>query len=330
MGERLGSDPVPRHVLTCAVAMATFNGARYLEEQLTSIGRQTRVPDEIIVADDGSTDDTLAIVRRMATTLPCQVTIIDEGRRLGPAGNFERALGRITSDVVFLSDQDDVWQPEKVATVMDRFERAPSVGGIFTNGSILSEDPKLRSASLWDTVGFTPRERRLWAQDPLRVLIRKNVVTGASVALRADKLPMLLPFPRGGWHDLSIAVLLASVSSLEPCPQSLFAYRLHQSNAAGLATGSRRSRAVNRMAHMANLDAQRTHWAELRAVMLAHGASAEALARVDAKIEHVGRRRTMPDGRLGRLRPAVRELATGGYGTYAAGRWSFVRDVVGP
>lgn len=319
-----------RSHLTSTVVIATYNGASYVDEQLRSIAGQTRPPDHVVVSDDGSTDSTLAIVRRMAGEMPCRMSILECGRRVGAVGNFERALGWVDTDVVFLSDQDDVWVPEKVAVLMDRFERVPSVGAIFTNGSIISDDPELRGRTLWDSVGFSPRMRNQWASDPLGVLLRVNVVTGASLAFRSELLPLLLPFPTGGWHDLSIAVVLASLSSLEACPQPLIAYRVHGSNAAGVPSGSRRSRVVDRQEHRARLSRQERHWTELKDRLLARGAAPTTVGRIDAKLAHLARRRTMPDRRFRRLVPALRELTCGGYGTYAAGNWSLVRDVVGP
>lgn len=316
--------------LRSAVVMATYNGGLYVEEQLRSIAGQTRSPDCLVIADDGSTDGTLAIVRRMVPQMPCPVSIIEGGQRLGPIGNFERALTDVDADIVFLSDQDDVWEPEKIATVMHRFQDDPQVGGIFTNGTILSGDPELRKRSLWDSVGFTARLQRRWQGDPLGVLLRRNVVTGASVAFRADLLPVLLPFPKSGWHDLSIAVLIASVSRFEPCPEPLITYRLHGANAAGVPTGSRRSRVVDRDGHLANLTRQQRHWGDLRDRLVAYGAPERTLVRIDAKLLHLARRAALPDRRLSRVRPAVRELLRGGYDTYAAGSWSLVRDVVGP
>lgn len=316
--------------LRSAVAMATYNGALYIEDQLRSIAMQTRPPDHVVVADDGSSDDTVAIAKRVASALPCTVSIVEGPTRLGPVGNFERALGHVEADVVFLADQDDVWEPEKVATVLRRFEQAPHVGGIFSDGTILSEDGQMGQRSLWDSVGFAAGMQRRWGADPLGVLLRFNVVTGASVAFRTSLLPVLLPFPRTGWHDLSVAFLIASVSTLDACPQRLIRYRLHQTNAAGVPSGTPWSRIVDRDGHMANLAGQQQHWAELRERLVACGVPEHTLARIDAKRFHLARRAAMPERRLSRLRPALGELRRGGYDTYAAGNWALVRDVVGP
>lgn len=316
--------------LTASVAMATFNGARHIAAQLTSIGEQTRPPDQLVVVDDGSTDATVAIVRDLSRRLPFETTIVDGGSRAGPVGNFGRAIRRAEGDVTFLCDQDDVWRPDKVAMLMGRFEEAPRVGGIFTDGSILSDDARLRGRSLWALAGFTQRRQVAWRDDAVGVLLRGNVVTGASIAFRSQFRDLLLPLPVDGWHDLTIGVLLACSSTFQAVRDPLISYRLHDGNAAGLPTGARWSRVVERPAHISNLRSQERHWRDLRARLRECGASAEILRRVDAKLGHVARRRSLPSARLARLRPCVREASRGGYAAYSGSRWSLVRDVVGP
>ena len=101
--------------------MATFNGGRYLREQLDSIVRQTLPAEELIVCDDGSSDDTLEIVRKFADTAPFRVVIEAHGERLGYNKNFVRAVGRCSGDIVALCDQDDVWDPAKLAVAVAEF-----------------------------------------------------------------------------------------------------------------------------------------------------------------------------------------------------------------
>ena len=104
-----------------SIAMATYNGAAYLGEQLDSIRRQTFLPVELIICDDGSTDDTLAVARRFAAEAPFKVTIDPHGLRLGYDKNFFRAIGQCTGEVVALCDQDDVWDPRKLAMARAQF-----------------------------------------------------------------------------------------------------------------------------------------------------------------------------------------------------------------
>ena len=108
-----------------SIAMATYNGARYLRAQLQSFVDQTRQPDELIIKDDCSTDGTETIVREFGKTAPFKVEFHRNQQNLGYCGNFNAALMRATGDLVFLSDQDDVWFPEKIEHMIGVAERHP-------------------------------------------------------------------------------------------------------------------------------------------------------------------------------------------------------------
>src|SRR6516164_2136009 len=94
---------------TISVAMATYNGERFLEEQLNCLTRQMLLPFELVVCDDGSTDGTLDILHRFAQSAPFPVWIYENQTKLGFGFNFLQAIGRSTGELVALSDQDDVW-----------------------------------------------------------------------------------------------------------------------------------------------------------------------------------------------------------------------------
>jgi len=101
-------------ILTISVVLATYNGAQFLAEQLASIGAQTHQPAEIIVGDDQSSDDTMAIVEAFAASSSCPVRIVRNPNRLGYRENFLHAATLATGDVIAFSDQDDIWHPEKL------------------------------------------------------------------------------------------------------------------------------------------------------------------------------------------------------------------------
>ena len=107
--------------MTISVAMATYNGGRYLREQLHSICRQSLLPTELVVCDDGSSDDTVEILRAFAADAPFKVIIDAHGQRLGFTPNFLRAIGLCTGEIVALCDQDDVWDERKLAVCVPRF-----------------------------------------------------------------------------------------------------------------------------------------------------------------------------------------------------------------
>jgi glycosyltransferase involved in cell wall biosynthesis len=121
-----------------SVAMATFNGAAYLREQLDSFARQQRLPDELVVTDDGSTDATLQILDEFAASAPFPVRVHRNPRRLDYSRNFERAISLCTGDLIFLSDQDDVWFPEKIEVVVAELAERPDVE-VVVNDQILTD-----------------------------------------------------------------------------------------------------------------------------------------------------------------------------------------------
>lgn len=107
-----------------SVAMTTYNGGRYLREQLDSVRRQSSPPTELVICDDGSSDDTVEIARRFAAETPFRVVVDAHGLRLGFTQNFVRAIRQCTGDIVALCDQDDVWSETKLAVAAAEFADA--------------------------------------------------------------------------------------------------------------------------------------------------------------------------------------------------------------
>ena len=109
-----------------SVAMATWNGERFLGEQLASIAAQTRPPDELVISEDASSDGTTEIARRFAESAPFPVRVHESSERVGYSENFARAIALCVGDVVALCDQDDVWRPEKLAVCERLLEADPA------------------------------------------------------------------------------------------------------------------------------------------------------------------------------------------------------------
>jgi hypothetical protein len=115
--------------MSLSVAMATFNGGRFIREQLDSIARQSMPPDELVICDDGSTDDTLEIIRGFATTACFPVVLVAHGGRLGYSDNFIQAIGHCSGEIVAMADQDDVWLERKLEVAIRPFAD-PDVLGV--------------------------------------------------------------------------------------------------------------------------------------------------------------------------------------------------------
>src|SRR4029078_1399724 len=130
-----------------SVAMCTYNGAEFLPAQLESIFGQTRRPYEIVICDDVSTDETISLI-------PDTVVLHRNEENLGTVKNFEKAIGLCTGDVIALSDQDDVWRPDKLALIEGAFQKTPNAGLVFSDAEIVDEDLDPLGRRMWDEVGF--------------------------------------------------------------------------------------------------------------------------------------------------------------------------------
>src|SRR5579884_3482594 len=118
--------------------MATYNGDRFLREQLDSIAAQTRAPHELVVSDDGSTDRTLEIVREFSASAPFPVKLLQDERRLNYRLNFRRAAQNCSGDLIAFSDQDDVWQTDKLEKMARAFAD-PAILLAYHNAIVSSE-----------------------------------------------------------------------------------------------------------------------------------------------------------------------------------------------
>lgn len=220
---------------TASVALCTYNGAAYLPEQLESIARQTRPPDEMVVCDDGSSDETVALLEAFRADAPFQVGIHHNRERLGSTKNFEKAIGLCTGDVIFLSDQDDIWHREKLAICMDRLDEHREYGAVFGNAELIDERGFAMGRFLWETLGFGEERREMFRNGrAIDILLEGNVVTGATMGFRAALREVLLPIPTGWVQDAWMALVIACVSELGLVLEPLVRYRIHAGQQIGV------------------------------------------------------------------------------------------------
>jgi glycosyltransferase involved in cell wall biosynthesis len=203
-----------------SVALATYNGAKYLRDQLDSFANQTRRPDELIISDDCSTDETLAIAANFADRAPFEVKIFANDQNLGYPQNFSKALELCTGDIVFLSDQDDVWHPEKIARLLVKFESEPDIQLLIHDIDYCKED--------LTPIGQTKIERMAGVFD-----LQKEYVVGMATAVRSHFLKLCLPVPetQSMSHDLWLHQCATVVGCKGIMPDVLALFRRHGSNA---------------------------------------------------------------------------------------------------
>jgi glycosyltransferase involved in cell wall biosynthesis len=203
-----------------SIALATFNGGKYLQEQLDSFLNQNRLPDELVVCDDGSNDETLSILEGFSEKAPFPVKIYLNEKNLGYSQNFSKALALCEGDLIFLSDQDDVWLPDKINIVMQRFDERPEVQLIIHDLDYCKEN--------MTPIGQTKIERMSGFFD-----LQKDYVVGMATAIRGDFLRLCLPIPdnREVGHDNWLHDCSNVVEGKAIIEDVLALHRRHVSNA---------------------------------------------------------------------------------------------------
>jgi glycosyltransferase involved in cell wall biosynthesis len=314
--------------LSLSVALASYNGDEYIAEQLESIARQTRLPDELVVSDDASIDRTPAIVLDFVKRVPFPVRFLKNDERLGSTRNFESAIRACKGNIIFLCDQDDVWYPDKIALIEERFINCPAVGAVFTDATVVDEELRPFGQSLWKTFRFSSEEQaRVNACDALGVLLKHPVVTGATMAFRSTYRDLVLPLP-DTWHDAWIAMLIGAASCLHALPIPLIAYRQHDTNQLGI---PRRGRNRGKTcAAVYEPQVFRYEMARARLLKLIHRfpVSEETMISIDEALVFLRARAALPDARWRRLPRALHELVAHRYHRYAYGLSSFRKDLL--
>lgn len=317
--------PSTRAPLRIAVVLCACNGAAFLAEQLHSLARQYREPDSLLISDDASTDDTIAIAERFARSSRFPVKIVRNAKRLGSTGNFSAAIAAADGDVIAPCDQDDVWYPEKLAAVERAFETPDPPAIAACDGDVVDAELRPKGVTLWQTLGFSG-QKRVPPSDALAMLLRRNVLCGAAMAFDARLRDRIVPIPPGWVHDYWIGVMLSAAPSggIAFIDEPLFAYRQHGRQQIGARVMSLREQWAaakemdadyfNRLADDFGLAARRVGIGPTQTQFL-------------GKSDHCRRRAAFRTGKRSRTLTIASELLNGGYRRYALGWKSAVQDL---
>jgi glycosyltransferase involved in cell wall biosynthesis len=208
-----------------SVVLATCQGEQFIGEQLDSILPQLAAEDEIVVADDASTDSTLEMIARRRDS---RIRVLSYDARVGYIANFQRAIEASRGDTIWFSDQDDIWLPNKVPTM----DVALKTSGCVASDAIVVDD---RLQTLHHSY-FEWRGTRGFSR--LSIYLKPPIV-GATVACRREYLQTLLPLPAGVPHDFWLTFNAAHDGALAVLRTPLILYRRH-TNALSVSATSRR------------------------------------------------------------------------------------------
>ena len=315
-----------------SVVMATYNGSRFLREQLASLAAQSVLPFELIVADDGSTDGTPELVADFATTAPFRVVLVRNAERLGYGENFLRATKLTSGDLVAFCDQDDVWRADKLA-VAER-TLADTGAGMFVHAAYLVDENRRRLGT------FTQRIGRPMCHEPLS-LPPWSVFYGLSMVFRRELLALVDASRRGRHtfdrdrtlsHDLWLYFLATSLGRVAATPIPLVDYRQHGANQTPHLVGGGLQRWTSSLGKPVDLKLPRNEIARDRAGLLVELSRTHADADVRGAAERAARYWTRIAGfedlrfRLyaaerpsGRAAAGARLVLRGGYRTFRRG-----------
>lgn len=328
-------------MLSISVALCSFNGERFIAEQLLSILGQTQPPQQIVLSDDASADATVELARETVQSflarhpnMELELRVLENASPLGVTRNFEQAIAACTSELVALSDQDDVWAPDRLAKVGTVFLERPELLLLHSDARLVDEAGAVLPGTLLDTLEVSADVRHaIHAGNAFDALMRRNLVTGATTVIRRSLFDRATPFPESWVHDEWLAIVAAAFDGLELMEETLIDYRQHGSNQIGVS----RLSFFGKLSRMLEPGSVRNRRLLGRATALVDRfeSMGEAVPqhRVEAthrKLEHERLRSRLSSHRVMRLVPLVRELRTGRYAEFGRGGLDVVRDLVQP
>lgn len=202
-----------------SIALCTYNGEKYLTEQLDSLVKQDYEPIEIIVVDDQSKDRTILILQRYAEKFPF-VKLIENEQNLGYIKNFEKAISLCAGDYIALADQDDIWEFNKISRMMAEVKDHLLV---YHDSEFIDQSGKSMHKKLSDVVN-------MYEGDSFKPFLFFNCVSGHASLFRKELINYALPFPKELFHDRWLAYVATNLGSIKYISEPLVSYRQHENS----------------------------------------------------------------------------------------------------
>jgi glycosyltransferase involved in cell wall biosynthesis len=322
--------------LTLSIVLCTYQGERFLWQQLESLLTQTRLPDEIVVGDDASVDGSWAILQDFAVSAQSRgvrVKLLRQPVNSGYIANFSTTLREASGDILFLCDQDDVWHPTKLADIEARFLADPSIVLTCSNAQLVDTRGDNLVHTLFEALELKPHEwQAIDSGAVFQVLLCRSMVTGATAAFRRELLGLALPVAEGWIHDEWLALIASVTGRVDVIRQTLIDYRQHGANQIGMKRRTWRDKWRDLVApryQQLRHEVSRMGVLHERLSGLGSKVPVSCLEQVDRRRQHFVRRLAI--GKLPRYRrwaPVYAEAREGYYKQYGTGVRSMLRDLM--
>ncbi|NOZ51523.1 MAG: glycosyltransferase family 2 protein [Gammaproteobacteria bacterium] len=206
-----------------SVVLCTYNGEKYITQQIESILNQSIPPDELIISDDCSSDCTVDIVNDLANAYPATIRFIQCKKNIGFIKNFEKTISLAEGEVIFLSDHDDVWFEHKIEYMLQPFIDHKDIGLVYSDAVITNSE--------LESIGHTLFGRRNSMKlDKMRtapMLIKDVGINGCTMAFRSVLKELVFPIGEGWGHEHWIAFIAYAIMAVMPVDKPLMYYRRH-------------------------------------------------------------------------------------------------------
>ena len=323
-----------KRVLRVSVALCTYNGERYLPQQLDSLIHQTLLPFEVVITDDCSTDSTWEILltfKLKAEALGIRIALQKNNCNRGYIQNFRHTVCRCTGDVIFLCDQDDVWHLEKISSYENQFRQRPALLMLCSNARLVDESGQFGGRTLFQSSCVSTAElNSIRAGFAFNILIRRNIATGATMAVRAKVIRMIESIPDGWIHDEWLAMISAIHGEIDVLEKPYIDYRQHAANQLGAPSLSILNRITGKTTDHATFMKMMVIRSQSLFDYLSRKSSGNEMLLDLAcrRLSHAKIRANLPTQFLPRLFQIAREYAAGAYGSFSNGLTSALRDVL--
>lgn len=319
-----------------SVALCTRNGARFLPAQVRSICTQDLRARQIVLSDDGSSDASVAVVRdtlaQCGVDRSIELSVFENAQPLGVTRNFEQAVRACRHELIALCDHDDVWHPGRLARMVAPFETRPDLLLLHSDARLVDAQLAPLGMTLFEALEVTPAELAAIAQgDAFDVLLRRNLVTGATTVIRRALLEAALPFPQEWVHDEWLGAIAAAIGRIDVLAEPLIDYRQHGNNQIGARRLTLAQKIDKAFVPRGTKHVQRLRRAQAlleRLQSLGDRVSNVNVRAQHEKVAHQRFRAELPAWRPARALPVLWEAARGRYDRFGRGGHAIAQDLL--